>query len=320
MSAPLLSFAQNVTEYVPIDSLNVGDQFDYTLTLDKTTTYDNVIYPDSTHLGSAFEIRSIQRYKVTDFKDSLIYQIQFFGTSDTTISSLPIRLVSGDDTTAIYTQPVSVYFKSVLQSEEEEFRPFKPIFDFAAAWWPYILALILLAVAGWYLYQYYQKKEEQPKPAPKAEFKSEPFRDPIKQLENSLKQLQSFTFESEKDFDQFYVNLGDAIRRYFERLHNIPALESTSGEIMYELNRRSLDQELIDQTQKVLNEADMVKFAKFTPTEEQAQQALDKGEAFLKKAKKIDGPKVNQMRRQHNIKMERKKRDFEQQQMEDTQE
>ena len=320
MSAPLISFAQNVTEYVPADSLNVGDQINYTLTLDKTTTYDDVIFPDSSHFGSSFEIRSVQRFKVTDFKDSLIYRLQFFGTSDTTIPELPVKLVEGNDTTAVYTRQAPIYFKSVLQSDEEEFRPFKPIFDFAAAWWPYILLLILLGVAGWYLYQWYQKKEAQPAPQPKPEFNPEPFNDPLNQLESSLKQLQSFTFESQKDFDQFYVNLGDAIRLYFERLHNIPALESTSSEMMYELNRRSMDEELLDQTRKVLNEADMVKFAKFTPTEDQAQKALNKGEAFLKKAKKIDGPKVNHLRRQHNLQIERQKQAFEQEQKENTEE
>ena len=317
MSAPSLSFAQSATEYVLVDSVNVGDQFDYTLTLEKNTTYDEIIFPDSTDFGSVFEIRSVQRFKVTDFKDSLIYKLQFFGTSDTTIPELAVALVSGDDTTTAYTRSAPIYFKTVLESEEEEFRPFKPIFDFAAAWWPYILALILLAAAGWYLYQLYLRQEEQPEPKPRPEFSSKPFLDPLKQLESSLKQLHSFTFESEEDFDQFYVNLGDAIRLYFERLHNIPALESTSGEIMYELNRRSIDEELIDQTQKVLNEADMVKFAKFTPTEDQAKEALDKGEAFLTKAQKIDGPKVNQMRRQHNIKMERQKRAFEESQKEE---
>jgi len=308
------AIAQEVTEYAKIDSLNVGDEFRYTLTLEKDSVYDKIIFPDSSHFGSTFEIRSLERFQVTDFKDSLIYNLQFFGTADTSIPQMPVLLVSGTDTGRVYTRPIPVSFKTVLQSEEEEFRPFKPIFEFAAAWWPYLLALILLLIAAWYAYKLYMEKLEETERMPETEFTPVPFRNPLNELEKTLQQLRSYSFTSFEDYEQFYINLGDAIRLYFERLYNIPALESTSREILKALYDRSIDDELIVQTRKVLNEADMVKFARFTPSEEQAEKALRKGESFLKKAREIDGPKVNHLRRQHTAKMERKREEYEQQQ------
>ncbi len=304
MGVSLTSRAQQATEYVTIDSLKVGDTFDYIITLNKDQPYDNVIFPDSSSFGSDFEISSRQHYKVTDFKDSLVYRLQFFGTEDVTIDRIAVKLVKEGDTTLAYTNPVPVRFKSVLESQSEEFRPYKPIFDFAAAWWPYILALLLLGGLGWYLYRYYMEYKKQEEPQPKPAFNPRPFDDPLSQLENTLTQLRSFSFDSHEDYKQFYINLGDAIRTYFESLYFIPALESTSREILYELNRRAVDEDLLARTRDVLQEADMVKFAKFTPSEEEAWEALDKGEAFLKKAKKVDQSRIDHLRRQHQTKME----------------
>ncbi|HKK64898.1 MAG TPA: hypothetical protein VJ905_03470 [Halalkalibaculum sp.] len=307
--------AQNVTEYAKIDSLSVGDRVSYAITLSKDQPYEEVIFPDSSSFGSSFEIRSLQRFQVTEFKDSLVYDLQFFGTEETRIPELPVKLVSSNDTTVLYTNPVPVPFRTVLQSDQETLRPLKPIFDFAAAWWPYIVALLLLGAAAWYLYKLYNEKALEPKPVKKKQaYSPTPFQDPLHRLGNILSQLKGYTFSSEKDFEVFYVNLGDAIREYFEDLYRIPALESTSREILYELSRRSVDSELIEKTKAVLQEADMVKFAKFTPTEEQAEKALKKADAFLERAREVDKPRVEHLRRKHQQKNEEKRKAFEESQ------
>lgn len=310
---PVKGQAQSVREYTTVDSLTVGDDFAYTITLNKDQPYDEIVFPDSSDFGSVFEIRSKQQFRVTSFRDSLIYRLQFFGTADTTIPPLPVTLISGNDSTITYTQPVPIYFKSILQEGDDSLRPLKPIFDFAVAWWPYILGFLIFAIAGWYLYRYYIQKSIEPEPAPKPEFQPEPFIDPIETLASSLNQLKSYSFDSHEDFKQFYINLGDTIRLYFERLYQIPALESTSREILMELDRRAIDEELIEQTRIVLNEADMVKFARFTPTEEQAQKALDKADGFLQRVRQVDRPQVEHMRRQHYSRMEARRQEFESQ-------
>lgn len=315
---PSLAEGQRLTEYITADSLNAGDIFEYSITLDRNESYDRIVFPDSSHFGELFEIRSRQQFRVTEYKDSLLLRLQFFGTKDTTLAALPVYLISENDTTELYTNPAPINFQTVLQSEEDEFRPFKPIFDFAATWWPYILVLLLLIAAGWYLYQKYFLPVQQTEPKTKPVFSPEPFRDPLNQLANNLRQLKSFSFSSEEDYEQFYIKLGDSIREYFEHLHQIPALESTSSEILRDLKRRALDKELIDHTRRVLNEADMVKFARFTPTEQQAEEALQKADAFLKKARRIDGPRVDQLRRQHNMKIEKERKAFEQQEDEES--
>ncbi|MEL7834321.1 hypothetical protein [Fodinibius sp. Rm-B-1B1-1] len=306
--------AQILNEFTTVDSLQVGDTFDFAITLSRETEYDDISFPDSSHFEPTFEIRSRQQFKVTSYKDSIHYQLQFFGTADTLIPKLPIQLVEGQDTTTIYTKPVPVGFHSVLAENEDSFRPLKPIFEFARTWWPYLLALVLLIVGGYYGYKYYlqhRKKEEVAQEIP--EFSPTPFTNPLKEFRQSIQELEQQELNSQEDFKIFYSKLGDAIRQYYESLYNLPALESTSRELLNMLRNGAIDQSLIDDTRAVLQEADMVKFAKFNPTDKQAERALKKAYNFLDRAKEIDGPRIDHMRRKHQTKMEAKREEFYQQ-------
>lgn len=305
--------AQSVREFVPVDSLTVGDTFNYSIRLDKDKVYDRVIFPDSSHFAAPVEIRSRQQFKVTDFRDSLSYRLQFFGTSDTTLPRLPVRLVIGADTTTLYTHPVPLRFRSVLASQDEQLRPLKPIFDFAAAWWPWILGLLIAGAAAWYLWRIWKKGAEDRETEARAPFRATPFLDPLTELRDTLRQLENASLQNKEDFEQFYITLGDAIRAYFEELYEIPALEMTSGEILRSLREEAVDRDLVAATRDVLNEADLVKFARFEPTVEQSKKALSKGYAFLERAQQIDGPRIEKLRRRHREEMERARRRYEEQ-------
>ena len=308
--------AQTVNEYTTVDSLKVGDTFDLSITLNKEQGYDQIIFPDTSRFSSPFEMRSRSQFKVSSFKDSVYYKLQYFGSSDTTLPPLPVYLVQGQDTTTLYTNPIPIGFRSVLAKDDEAFRPLKPIYTFAAAWWPYIVAFLLLCIAAYYLYGYFTKEEIQEESEAPKTFTPSPFVNPLTELQNHIDRLERVHPQTREEFKDFYIELGDAIRRYFEDLHHIPAMESTSREILQKLRNRSIDQDLISVTRSVLQEADMVKFAKFTPSKEQAQRALQKAHNFLNRAEQIDAPRVEHLQREHQSKMETKREKFEQQQNE----
>ncbi len=308
---PLTGQAQNLKEFSTVDSLQVGDTFDFSLTLDKNQEYDEIAFPDSSHLSGTFEIRSRKQFKLSEFKDSVYYELQFFGTVDTLIPQLPVLLISEEDTTTLYTNPVPVGFSSILAGNEESLRPLKPIFEFARAWWPYILGFLILAIAAYYGYQYYlQWQEQQQQEKERPTFTPTPFQNPLKEFKKSIKQLENAELSTQEDYKAFYSDLGDAIRQYYESLYNLPALESTSGELLNMLRHGSIDQDLIDDTRAVLQEADMVKFAKFNPTPKQAERALQKAYNFLDRARQIDGPRIDHLRRKHQAKMESQREEF----------
>jgi len=314
LAPPILEYsqAQTVEEYTTADTLSVGDTFDFAITLERNDDFDEIIFPDSNNLGNVVELRSRTRYKPSSYRDSVQYQLQFFSTSDTLLPALPVHLIQGQDTSTVYTNPIPLHFQSVLSENDEEFRPFKPIFDFAAAWWPYILAILLVLIAAYVLYRY--SKKERPPVQQQPEFEPLPFVNPLAELQNDINDLKNNRPTSQEEFEHFYIELGDAIRRYFEELYHIPAMESSSGEILRKLREEAIDRQLLKNTQLVLQEADMVKFAKFKPSGEQAQRALNKAHDFLNIAETIDAKRIKQLEQKHQQEMERKREQFQQEQ------
>lgn len=308
---PSKSRAQSIKTYISADSLRAGDLVTLSITLTRAKSYDELIFPDSSSFSQNFELRSRKRYRVSKSKDSLAYQLQFWGVKNATIPAKPVKLISGTDTLTLYTQPVSVKFKSVIHTKKPELQPLKPIFEFARTWWLYLLIFLALLAIGYAAYYYYKKRQEEHEPEPKPVFEPQPFLNPLRELENNLRQLKDVPEAANINYEQFYINLGDAIRLYFEQMYQIPALESTSQEILYELKNRSVEDEIVQDTRTVLNEADMVKFAKFEPTHQQAKRALEKAENFYSTVKEKHQKRIQMMRRQHDEEVAQNRKAFE---------
>lgn len=287
--------AQQLETYIiKNDSIQVGDTLKYNITLNTEQEYEKIVFPDSSDFGENLEIKNRKRYKLSPYKDSVSYTLQFFGTEDAMVPSQQVLLINGQDTTTTSTAQELISFASALDGEE--FKPLKPIFDFAIAYWPYLAGLLLLLLLGYLLYRYLNKKEEAPEEKPIA---PEPtFVHPIHQLEQTIQTLRNDRGITERrDFKTFYSTLGDALRLYIERLHKLPALESTTRELMADLDdNTNIDGQQYDLLKKILNEADMVKFAKYTPPIDQAYNMLDEADKFAEIARKNDSQKIDALK------------------------
>ncbi|MEX0906189.1 MAG: hypothetical protein WD604_14235 [Balneolaceae bacterium] len=289
--------AQQINTYVNTDSLEAGAVFNYIIVVEGQ--YDTLEYPGENDFGEHIEVISRQRFQAGANRDSLVYELQFFGVEDVVIDRKAILLHQGDADTTLFTNRVPLAFKSSLEEGDEEFRPLKPIFDFAVNYWPYILGILLLALAAWYLYRRYSNAE--PKPKPVAAARPQPFVNPLFQLKKKLSELQiTEKLKEEEDFETFYVELGNAIRLYLKRVYQIPALEMTTREIIQALQKEMASSKIISITRKMLNEADIVKFANFRPGQEQAENALKTADEFAKTVSVIDSERIEYLRYQYD--------------------
>lgn len=289
---PDLVQAQTATARVSKDSLTVGEPFDLSITLRVEQSYQRIIFPDSTSFPPIVEFIRSRQFRITDFADSVQYQLQFFANQDITLSPYPVVLISATDTTVIFTNPISLYFKTVLPSEDAELKPLKPIFDlsgFPWAWAIIIFGLILAAILAYFTF--FRKKEEIEEPQVVEVI---PFSSPLAGLEQQLLKLKNeYDLASTKDYKYFYTTLSDSIREYFEELYNIPALESTSRELFRYMDAFGVDHEMIKSTRQVLNRSDMVKFAKFTPTLDDAWKCYQFAVDFLDRARTVDASRIS---------------------------
>ena len=79
------------------------------------------------------------------------------------------------------------------------------------------------------------------------------------------------------------IGLSQILRRFLERTYNINALEASTREIERDLKQVTASQKAL--LMKLLNESDMVKFAKLTMPDERQAQSIDEAISWIKRNK-----------------------------------
>lgn len=93
-----------------------------------------------------------------------------------------------------------------------------------------------------------------------------------------LERIAALALPARGDFKQHYTLVTDVVRRYVEARYKVEAMDRTTYELMDALERRRVS---VDGLEKLLNEADLVKFAKFTPTTESAAVAVNRAREIV---------------------------------------
>jgi hypothetical protein len=83
----------------------------------------------------------------------------------------------------------------------------------------------------------------------------------------------------------FYSILADIVRRYIEGRYDVPALESTSFQLLREIEPHLGDEKLQSILQTILSDADLAKFAKHRPDAETCQKDLENGYSLVDNTK-----------------------------------
>ncbi len=257
------SFAfSQVKAEIDTTNIRIGEQFQYKISIDQT---ENVIIPKLENLKGLEIIKEdpidtvknylIKKYILTGFDSGAYYipQQQIFIKNQAYLTdSLLINVATVPvDTTKIKKFPI----KSI-KGEPYVFDDFK-----AYIWW-IILAVIILGVI---LYFVFKKKkeiteEEMILALPPYEEAMERFH----KLDNKLLWQNNKT-------KQYYSELTEIIRIYIEKELKVPALENTTDEIIEALKDFSdaetivTSKETIKKLKELLQEADLVKFAKSKP-------------------------------------------------------
>jgi hypothetical protein len=83
-------------------------------------------------------------------------------------------------------------------------------------------------------------------------------------------------------YQEYFDRVNDAVRQYLGARYGFDGLESTSDEILQALRRATLEPIAIPAVVQFLEDCDLVKFAKFTPTTEECTRALDSAERIVR--------------------------------------
>ncbi|MFA7115718.1 MAG: hypothetical protein WC140_00585 [Bacteroidales bacterium] len=80
---------------------------------------------------------------------------------------------------------------------------------------------------------------------------------------------------------QFYTEITDALRLYIEGRYSISAMEKTSNELMFNLEKEDVSKEDFEELKELFACADLVKFAKFTASDAENEKAVPVAVRFV---------------------------------------
>jgi hypothetical protein len=259
-----ISFAQKPMVKAEIDttSIRIGEQFQLKISVDET---QNVIIPkiqlkgleviDSTRIDT-IKNSLIRRYILTGFDSGAFYipQQQIFVKNQAFLTdSLLINIA----TIAIDTLKVKKFPIKSIKEEPYTFDDFR-IYIY--------LILAILAIIGFWIYWFVIRKRKETEDAPT--YRTLP---PFEEAILRLNELDEKLLWQNNKIKEYYSELTEIVRGYIERELKVPALENTTDEVLAMIkdfkNADSIEtsKETIKKLKDLLQEADLVKFAKSKP-------------------------------------------------------
>ena len=247
-----------------IDTTNIriGEQFQLKISVDET---QNVIIPkiqlkgleviDSTRIDT-IKNSLIRRYILTGFDSGAFYipQQQIFVKNQAFLTdSILINIA----TIAIDTAKVKKFPIKSIKKEPYTFDDFR-IYIY--------LILAILAIIGFWIYWFVIRKRKETEDAPT--YRTLP---PFEEAILRLNELDEKLLWQNNKIKEYYSELTEIVRGYIERELKVPALENTTDEVLAMIkdfkNADSIEtsKETIKKLKDLLQEADLVKFAKSKP-------------------------------------------------------
>jgi hypothetical protein len=260
----------------------IGAQFNLTLKTN-VDTLSKVVFPSSKNFGKLEVIRS---YVVDTIKHGARYELikkyglTQFDSGKYTIPSLKVVI----NNKAFATDSILVEVANVkVDTLKQKMFDIKPITEAPADYnwlWKLLVAILLLSGMGYGAYWFYKKY-----PIKKPE--EEISRTPIERASLLLKSLEKKELWQKGEVKAYYSELTDIARNYIEEAIEIPAMESTTSELILGLRaaaikkKMTISPETLENLERVLKQADLVKFAKSKPLDFEIAQDSDKIEKAI---------------------------------------
>jgi len=260
-------FAQKVTTSIDSTKKKIGAEFQLTLKTD-VDTLSKVKFPNAKFFG-ALEV--IQSYKIDTVKNGSRYELikkyglTQFDSGKYTIPRIPV-LINGKP---VYSDSIKVEVNDVkvdtLKQKMYDIKDIAVVESPMGNWWIYLLVLLAIGVIGYFVYKFIKKRQTQEKPEEIV------FKTPIEKATTLLLQLEGKELWQKGEIKSYYSELTDIARNYIEEEIHIPAMESTTSELIEGLRKAAKQQKLklsnetVENLEKVLKQADLVKFAKVKP-------------------------------------------------------
>ena len=203
------------------------------------------------------------------------------GEYETPPTTVLIRGSEGPDK-EVLTEPIVITVQSVLSEDDLEKRDLKPLASLPRPpEWPWVVAGIaaaaLLTVGIQKLVRWHRARSGA------GDVTTMPVDDrfPEEMAYEELARIEALDLPAQRQFKLHYTLVTDCVRVYIEGIYAVPAMDRTTGEVLLGVRGTGLDGSGSRLLRAMLEEADLVKFAKLVPSIEGARLAVGQVRRFV---------------------------------------
>ena len=288
----MLNLLLSIVVSASIDStmLMIGDQtaMHLSVTQEANERVEMPVFGETLQDGIEIVDRSvIDTTTLPDGRLQLSQELTLTSFKDSLFAVAPIAVVSGGDT--FRTEPMAL---NVIQPFEVDsslaITDIKDIEKAPIYWWGILrwillaLAVIGLFVGAYYGVQWYRKhflKEEEV-------IEPELLRPADEVALEKLDEIKAQKIWKDGKVKEYQTELTDVVREYIGRRFDVQSTEKTSDETLRAM-KPLIDKELFAKLNKMLQLADLVKFAKWHTTPDENEQALSTAYEFVNETKEV---------------------------------
>ena len=267
--------AQEVKVATSTKNIKIGEQIEYKISV-QAPADAVVVFPEGQTFGALEMVKTNPTDTLKEagkFRLEKAYYLTQFDEGKYTIPQQKIQISHKD----FYTDSLLIEVHNVaIDTLKQPLYDAKPIAEvtspFSSHLWLWIvlgIVALLLTTAALYFFVFRKKKlsaEEERKKLP-----------PFERAIQDLKDLQNSKYLIESQHKAYYTRLTDIVKEYLEDEMHILAKESTTDELLAKINdlqqtgKLHLSAETISNLKRVLQNADLVKFAKSKPSDINAE-------------------------------------------------
>lgn len=268
----LTSLAQTPIEtIVDTNNIKIGDTFLYTIKA-HTKQGAHITFPETNEIGRFDVVETFPTDTIIDNDTQELikkYHLTMFDEGAFSVPQLPIIV----DAQVFHTDSIQIQVQGVeVDTIKQPLYDIKNISTEGASFstnWYYIVFLLVSILIGFAMYLYIKKRQE------KNQTEDDKYKTPFEKAVKKLKKLEEKKNWNRGDAKPYYSDMTNIARAFIEDTFGISAKELTTFEIITilkaTLNEKKIKikPEIIKDLKRILETADLVKFAKSQPDEGQ---------------------------------------------------
>ena len=278
MLLPSVGFSQTgpkVDAKVDTLAIKIGEQIQYKITVEADST-DVVFFPEGQTFSPLETVEAIMADTIKNDERVILQKVYSLTQFDSGAYTIPPQRIAINEQ-PFFTDSFQVKVADVVvDTTKQKMYDIKPLTEVerstADMWLTALWILLGLMVIGGLVYWFFLRKK------PLTEEEKVALLPPYDRALMELKKLENSRYLIQDEYKQYYSELTDIVRSYLEEDVHVTAMESTTSELIIKLEMLrdageiKLEDETIHQFQKILQTADLVKFAKNKPASSIAEQ------------------------------------------------